>query len=66
MEDAGGPELVNDGLGTAPSKRLARYCASYSKTSDGPLVIADLGIDALRARCPHLDSWLTHLDARLS
>ncbi len=66
VEGAGGPELVNDGLDTAPSKRLARYCVGYSKTNDGPLAIADLGIDALREYCPHLDSWLTHLDTRLA
>lgn len=61
--DAGGPELVNDHPSTAPSKRLASYCAAYSKVNDGPLAIADLGIEPLRAQCPHLDEWLTKLDA---
>jgi hypothetical protein len=61
---AGGPELVNDGPDTAPSKRLLRYCDVYSKTNDGPLALADLGIEALRAECPHLDQWLAHLDVR--
>lgn len=60
--DSGGPELVNDGPSTAPSKRLETYCAAYSKTNDGPLAIADLGIEPLRAQCPHLDRWLTILD----
>ncbi|MFJ1762790.1 DUF4276 family protein [Amycolatopsis sp. NPDC088138] len=60
--NAGGPELVNDHPSTAPSKRLASYCGTYSKTNDGPLAIADLGIDSLRAQCPHLDKWLTTLD----
>ncbi|OKJ98549.1 DUF4276 family protein [Amycolatopsis sp. CB00013] len=66
VHGAGGPELVNDGIDTSPSKRLARYCKGYSKTNDGPLAIADLGIDGLRSQCPHLDSWLTHLDTRLN
>ncbi|WP_394329664.1 DUF4276 family protein [Amycolatopsis keratiniphila] len=66
VRGAGGPELVNDGFDTSPSKRLARYCKGYSKTNDGPLAIADLGIDGLRSQCPHLDSWLTHLDTRLN
>jgi len=61
--DAGGPELVNDHPSTAPSKRLASYCPAFSKTNDGPLAIADLGIESLRAQCPHLDSWLSTLDA---
>ncbi|QFZ16790.1 DUF4276 family protein [Saccharothrix syringae] len=55
---AGGPELVNDGPATAPSKRLLAYCPTYLKTSDGPLAIQELGVGGLRARCPHLDAWL--------
>ncbi len=61
---AGGAELVNDHPSTAPSKRLASYCATYSKTNDGPLAIADLGIESLRAQCPHLDEWIKALDSR--
>lgn len=61
-ELAGGPELVNDGPLTAPSKRLLRYCAGYAKTSDGPIAIEELGLDRLRARCPHLDAWLLSLE----
>ncbi|MEU3621427.1 hypothetical protein BS329_26210 [Amycolatopsis coloradensis] len=64
VEGAGGPELVNDGPNTAPSKRLARYCASYSKTNDGPLAIADLGIEGLAAQCPHFAAWLAELGSR--
>ncbi|TQJ03976.1 DUF4276 family protein [Amycolatopsis cihanbeyliensis] len=29
--------------------------------NDGPLAIAELGIDDLRTRCPHFDAWLTRL-----
>lgn len=59
---AGGPELINDNPATAPAKRLARHCPGYVKTIDGPLAIAELGLDALRARCPHLDAWLNQLE----
>lgn len=55
---AGGPELVNDGPATAPSKRLLDYCPGYVKTVDGPLAIQDLGLARLREQCPHLDGWL--------
>lgn len=58
---AGGPELVNDGPKTAPSKRLLSYHPGYMKTLDGPLAIAELGLAELRACCPHLDQWLTDL-----
>ncbi|MDU0289470.1 DUF4276 family protein [Saccharothrix longispora] len=55
---AGGPELVNDGPATAPSKRLLAYCPTYLKTSDGPIAVEELGVARLRAVCPHLDAWL--------
>jgi hypothetical protein len=60
---AGGPEGVNDDPATAPSKRLARYCSGYIKTQDGPLAIADLGVEGLRRQCPHLNDWLRRLEA---
>jgi hypothetical protein len=63
---AGEAELINDGPDTAPSKRLLKYCPRYSKTNDGPLAIADLGLDRLRELCPHLNKWFEALDARLT
>jgi hypothetical protein len=62
VAEAGGPELVNEDPSTAPSKRLAAYCRGYTKTFDGPLAIAELGINRLRAQCPHFDQWLNKLD----
>jgi hypothetical protein len=59
------PELVNDGIDTAPSKRIVRAYPQYIKTIDGPLVIADAGLDAIRQRCPHTDNWLREMEARL-
>ncbi len=66
VRTVGGPEFINDGAETAPSKRLMNYCPQYSKTNDGPLAIADLGIGELRKQCPHLDAWLDTLDERLT
>lgn len=62
VENAGGPELVNNGAATAPSKRLIRHRAEYDKVNDGPLAVVDLGLPALRAQCPHLDRWLLRLE----
>ncbi|MFB9932239.1 DUF4276 family protein [Amycolatopsis halotolerans] len=59
---AGGPELVNGGAKTAPSKRLLRYCAGYQKVIEGPLAIAELGVAGLKSRCPHFDAWLSKLE----
>jgi hypothetical protein len=61
---AGGPECVNDGPNTCPSKRIMHAWPRYTKTSDGPIVVSDFGLDAVRASCPHADAWLTRLIAR--
>jgi hypothetical protein len=37
----------------------------YAKTIDGPLVIADAGLDSIRTSCPHADEWLREIEARL-
>lgn len=63
VEVAGGPELVNDGPDTAPSKRILKACPEYHKVVDGPDAIELLGLDALRAACPHLDAWLKRLES---
>jgi uncharacterized protein DUF4276 len=60
-----GPELVNDGVDTAPSKRIMHAYPRYAKTIDGPLVIADVGLDSIRSSCPHTDDWLREIEARI-
>ncbi|MEU7787208.1 DUF4276 family protein [Amycolatopsis sp. NPDC049159] len=61
-ERAGGPELVNDGPSTSPSKRLEKYCPTYTKKIDGPLAIELLGVEQLSRRCPRFGAWLNRLD----
>jgi hypothetical protein len=60
------PELVNDGVDTAPSKRIKKAYPQYEKTLHGPLAIIDAGIDTIRSTCPHADGWLRELEARMS
>lgn len=57
------PEDVNDSVHTAPSKRIMAAMAGYQKTFHGPLIASTIGIDAIRAACPHFHGWLTKLDA---
>ncbi|TFH52200.1 DUF4276 family protein [Actinomyces viscosus] len=54
---AGGPEQVNSGPGTAPSKRLEAADPRYMKTVTGPLLIAEAGLGAVLARCPSFRAW---------
>ena len=61
--DAGGPELLNDGLPTAPSKRLVRLCPDYNKILDGVAVLQRAGLDTIFAQCPHAAEWIASLRA---
>jgi hypothetical protein len=62
---ASGPELVNDGVDTAPSKRIMSVYPQYAKTIDGPLVIVEAGLSFIRGACPHVDDWLREIESRL-
>ncbi|GLU47976.1 DUF4276 family protein [Nocardiopsis ansamitocini] len=65
LENVDSPELVNDGAATAPSKRLAKLYPRYKKTSDGPDSISLTGLDQIRGRCPHANSWFDSVADRL-
>jgi hypothetical protein len=60
----GEPELIDDGPQTAPSKRLRNHISTYSKTTDGPTIVAGIGLAPLRQACPHFDAWLNELERR--
>jgi hypothetical protein len=57
------PEDINEGPHTAPSKRLRSAFSAYQKTLHGPLAISAIGIDRIRAVCPHFARWLAVLEA---
>lgn len=66
IDKVGNPELVNDNPETAPSKRIIKAIeegrkASYNKPSSGKYVTGKVGIDALRGRCQHFNSWIQGL-----
>lgn len=58
------PGRLDDGVHTAPSKRIMDAYPQYTKTLDGPLVIADAGLDSIRSSCPHMDDWLREIETR--
>lgn len=58
LRECGAPELVDDHPTTAPSKRIIAAYPEYAKALDGPVLAAELGIDAMRAACPHFNEWL--------
>lgn len=55
------PEHINNSPQTAPSKRILTLVPNYKKTVDGPLIAEDIGLDAIRAQCPHFNNWIERL-----
>lgn len=47
------PEDINDNPHFAPSKRILSAWRGYQKAFHGPLIACDIGLDAIRAACPH-------------
>lgn len=57
------PEEINDSRQTAPSKRIITLNSSYSKVLDGVRISQSIGLDAMRAQCPHFNEWIRRLEA---
>lgn len=56
------PEDINENPDTAPSKRILSILPDYQKQIHGPLILQRVGLNALRAECPHFADWLTWLE----
>ncbi|MCP4415401.1 MAG: DUF4276 family protein [Chloroflexi bacterium] len=56
------PELINDNVNTAPSKRLLRINPAYQKIIHGNLAAKRIGLQAMREKCPHFNSWIAKLE----
>ena len=58
------PELIDDGPGTAPSKRIIGHLPRYEsdKSTVGVQQAAErIGLPRIRRRCPHFDKWIDRL-----
>ena len=68
LQKVGNPELINNGPTTAPSKRIIKAIEgdrkthyNYNKPTTGKSVTKEIGIDELRAKCPHFNEWIEQL-----
>ena len=59
---AGEPEAIDDTPEGAPSKRIEALIPGYSKPFLGPTAAKAIGLDKIRAACPHFNAWLTRLE----
>lgn len=56
------PEQINEGQHISPSKRIRLQIPEYDKVSDCSLVAQQIGLDRIRACCPHFRGWLERLE----
>lgn len=56
------PEEINDSPETHPSRRLELLIAGYEKPLLGALAALEIGLDGIRAACPHFRTWLERLE----
>jgi hypothetical protein len=59
-----GPELINDGAETAPSKRIEKVIPGYKKVKKdaGTLIAQGIGLEKIREKCHHFNEWLSKLE----
>lgn len=57
------PEHINDGPGTTPSKRIKQAIPQFRKRRDGPIVASEIGLSAIRSKCPRFGAWVDRLEA---
>jgi hypothetical protein len=60
------PEEINDSPVTAPSKRVQKLVPGYEKPLLGTLAVIEIGLDRIRAECPHFRYWLERLETLLT
>jgi len=56
------PEDINDIPSGAPSERILAVMRHYKKTTHGTEAARTIGLAAIRAACPHFDTWLKKLE----
>ena len=56
------PEEIDDSPETAPSKRVSEVFPEYQKPLMGTLAVLEIGLEPIRAACPHFGSWLDLLE----
>lgn len=65
VASCGNPEQIDDGVETAPSKRIAHHLPLYTrqKPTASSIVAQAIGLQTIRERCPHFAEWLTQLES---
>jgi len=63
IEECGEPENIDNSPVTAPSKRLESLSHRFKKTTTGIAILKEIGLAAIREKCPIFDGWVTTLES---
>jgi len=58
------PEFIN--LDNPPAKQISKLLPQYRKKLHGSQIVKAIGLDDIRAECPHFNQWLTIIESRLT
>jgi hypothetical protein len=61
FEEFSNPELINEHPDTTPSQRLKNNIDGYNKVVYGSILADAIGIEAMKAHCPHFAEWIKKL-----
>lgn len=59
------PELINEGIETAPSKRLLKLIPGYQKVLYGNMIALEIGFENILNKCPRFKSWIYTITERM-
>lgn len=66
VRECGGCEYINNNPESTPSKRIQNLFPGYKKGSSvnahAYRIAQRIGVDRMRAQCPHFNEWLTRLE----
>lgn len=57
------PEDINERPGCSPSNRIEEMFPAYRKKFHGPTTAKRIGLERLRAECPHFNEWMAALES---
>jgi Domain of unknown function (DUF4276) len=59
------PELINNGIFTAPAKRLKKIIPEYNKPTFGNIIAQANGFSVILEKCPRFNYWIKKLIERM-
>lgn len=63
IESYPNPEMINDTVANAPSKRLLRLISGYNKVLYGSMLAESIGLGRIREKSPRFNNWIEKISS---